>query len=315
MTPEMTKQFEAAFSDTLRRTMAEFQPDLVLCHHLYLLTAIVREQVTDIPVYGFCHNTDLRQMKKHDLEKDRIAAAIRSLDRIFVLRSDQMAEVAEIYDADTAKMTAVGMGYNRDVFHPAENMDRLDKGITATQLVFAGKITQKKGVLSLVRSLQWLDVPRDSLKLICAGGAGNEAEYRQITDLAKTSRYPIIFPGRMEQTKLADIYRESDIFVLPSFYEGIPLTVIEALACGCRVVVSDLPGVKDWLDEFVPGADIRYVTLPRLQNADEPLPEDLPAFEERLTKAINDSIHSGPSARADVSRISWERIAQMVTAV
>lgn len=323
MTPEMAKLFEAAFSETLGRTIAEFQPDLVLCHHLYLLTAIVREQVADIPVYGFCHNTDLRQMKKHGLERARIAAAIRSLDRIFVLRSDQMAEVAEIYDADTAKMTAVGMGYNRDIFYPSEKAAETDcahpetdkKIDSVTQLVFAGKITQKKGVLSLIRSLQGLDVPEGSLKLVCAGGAGNEAEYRQITDLAKTSRYPISFPGRMEQPKLADIYRASDIFVLPSFYEGIPLTVIEALACGCRVVVSDLPGVKDWLDEFVPGADIRYVTLPRLQNADEPLPEDLPVFEERLTQAISDSIHSGPSAQADVSRISWERIAQLVTDV
>ena len=96
MTPGMTGQFEAAFSNAVRRAMAEFQPDVVLCHHLYLLTAIVREIVTEIPVYGFCHNTDLRQMRKHGLERDHIAAAIRKLDRIFVLRSDQIREVQEV---------------------------------------------------------------------------------------------------------------------------------------------------------------------------------------------------------------------------
>ena len=47
------------------------------------------------------------------------------------------------------------------------------------------------------------------------------------------------------------------------------LTVIEALACGDRVVMTDLPGVKEWIDTYAPGADIRYVTLPLMRNVDE----------------------------------------------
>ncbi len=309
MTSDMVQRYIFAFAEVLRRTVNEFKPDLILCHHLYLLTAVVREQVKDIPVYGFCHNTDLRQMKKHGLEQERIKHAIRQLDRIFVLRKDQIEEVVSIYGADPARITAVGMGYNRKLFYP-DGKDRGSRDVT--HLIYAGKITQKKGVLSLLRSLNLLNEVPGSLDLICAGGAGNEEEYHQITDYSLQCRYPVSFPGRLDQEKLADLYRSSDIFVLPSFYEGIPLTIIEALACGCRVVVSDLPGVREWLEEFTCGADIRYVSLPGLHNTDEPIPEELPAFENRLASAISQSIHDASSAMADVSRISWERIVLMI---
>lgn len=307
MTPGMTGQFEAAFSNAVRRAMAEFQPDVVLCHHLYLLTAIVREIVTEIPVYGFCHNTDLRQMRKHGLERDRIAAAIRKLDRIFVLRSDQIREVQEVYGADPEKMTPIGMGYNRHVFFPTDRSQE-----SMTRLIYAGKITQKKGVRSLIQALSLINEPAGTLELVCAGGAGNEEEYREIVDLAKRCPYPITFTGRLDQKTLALWYNRSDIFVLPSFYEGIPLTVIEALACGCRVVISDLPGVREWLDEFVTGADIRYVPLPTIRNTDEAVEEELPAFEQRLADALRESIHSPTTGPCDVSRISWERIGNLV---
>lgn len=307
MTPEMTAQFEEAFGSAVHQALEEFQPDVVLCHHLYLLTAIVREMVTDIPVYGFCHNTDLRQMRKHSLERERIASAIRLLDRIFVLRSDQILEVQDVYGADPQKMLPIGMGYNRKIFFPEQ---RIPCG--KTRLIYAGKITQKKGVMSLVRALSSLFEPVGSIELICAGGAGNEEEYKEIREIASRSPHPIIFTGRLNQKDLAGWYNRSDIFVLPSFYEGIPLTVIEALACGCRVVISDLPGVREWLEEFVTGADIRYVTLPTIRNTDEAVPEELPAFETRLANALRESIHTAPSNPADVSRISWERIGKLV---
>ena len=56
---------------------------------------------------------------------------------------------------------------------------------------------------------------------------------------------------------------------MPSMYEGLPLTVIESLACGDRVVMTRLDGVADWLEDMIPDADIRYVDLPKMKGADE----------------------------------------------
>ena len=114
------------------------------------------------------------------------------------------------------------------------------------------------------------------------------------------------------------MYNASDIFVLPSFFDGLPLTIIEALACGDRVVVSELPGIREWIEQYTSGADVRYVPMPLMKNADEPVPESLPGFEERLADALYHSIQppeyeeTDDAVYADVSRISWEGIAEKV---
>lgn len=308
VTPQMEEQFRNAFLKVIKEAVRELQPDLILCHHLYLLTAIVREAFPEYRIYGFCHNTDLRQMKKTDLEREFIREQIRRLDHIFVPQRAQEEGVRDIYDADLKKITRVGMGYNNKIFRVA------DKGAKdgITRLVFAGKIAEKKGVMSLIRSLGYLKYEKEKLKIYLAGSTGNEEEYRVIKCLAEACPYEITFLGRLSQPELAKIYNRCDIFVLPSFFEGIPLTVIEALACGDRVVMTDLPGIREWLSEAAPKADVRFVRMPQMKNTDEPVPETLPAFEMRLAEALSESIFQGEQVRADVSGISWEKIAEKV---
>ena len=131
--------------------------------------------------------------------------------------------------------------------------------------------------------------------------------------MAREAPYPVIFTGRLSQEELADRYLESDLFVLPSFYDAIPLVVIEALACSCKVVVSELPGIRSWFDTNAGNADIRYVPLPGMQQADEPVREELPLFEERLAgeieKALRDPNRADPSA---VEGLSWKVLAEKV---
>lgn len=308
MTPEMVEAFRNAFLETIKKVVEEFDPEVILCHHLYLLTALVREYFPDRLVYGFCHNTDLRQMLKTELAREYIAEQIRKLDRIFVLQEAQKKMVMEIYQVDVKKMTVIGMGYNSMIFYPSNR--RVSDGVT--RLIFAGKIAEKKGVISLIRSLSLLPYRDEELEVYLAGGAGNEKEYEEITNLAKVCPYKVTFLGKMSQPDLAKMYNMCDIFVLPSFFEGLPLTVIEALACGDRVVMTNLPGIREWLDEYAPGADIRYIALPEMRNTDEPVVEALQGFERELAKVLEESIEAGETKTANVSRISWERIATEV---
>ncbi len=314
--------FEAAFLEVIGRTVEEFDPDLILCHHLYLLTAAVREHFPQRRVYGFCHNTDLRQMMKTDLRREYIRTQIRKLDRIFVPQEAQREGVLRIYDAAPEKITEVGMGYNNKIFF--RTGEKTADGVT--RIVFAGKIAEKKGVMSLIRSLSVLSARhggeercrKDRLLIRLAGSAGNREEYEEIRKMAGECPYEVEFTGRLSQPELAKVYNASDIFVLPSFFDGLPLTIIEALACGDRVVMSELPGIREWIEQYTSGADVRYVPMPRMKNADEPVPESLPGFEERLADALYHSIQSAECEKADgggyadVSRISWEGIAEKV---
>jgi glycosyltransferase involved in cell wall biosynthesis len=121
--------------------------------------------------------------------------------------------------------------------------------------------------------------------------------------------YP--FPHLPRETKadvllLAEKLNASDVFVLPSFYEGLPLVLIEALACGLQAICTDLPGIRPWMNRTVPNHGVCFVKPPEMENEDEALPESLLEFEQRLAAAI-DTIGFMPTADLDqVCQVSWD---------
>ena len=321
---------ERAFSKKLEEVMSVFSPDLILCHHLYLLTALVREKCPQIPIFAFCHNTDLRQMEKHDLEKERIVRNIQKLDKIFTPKEAQRQEVLRLYGVEPEKVINIGIGYNAevlglptgDVLSPhgiprrreirSASGEKYAKG-EYWDLLFAGKLGEKKGVFSLLRSLEALyQKGRKNFRLFMIGDNGNQEEKEEVYALAKTCSYPIYFLGRLDYADLIPWYEFSDCFLLPSFFDAVPMTVIESLACGNKVVLTALEGLEEFFSENLPTAPIYFVELPPRKNADEIPEEALPIFEERLEKQIALCMDSEYSKMISMGNLSWDGIAEKV---
>lgn len=252
MTPEMVQSFDAAFTAALDEVLAAFKPDLILVHHLYLLCSLVVRRAPGCRVAGISHSTDIRQMRKTDLERDRIRAAVGMLDGIFALHDAQAREIEEVYQVPASLIHVVGTGYNDAVFHRIDGL-RSDR---RHDMVFAGKIWQKKGVCSLLRAIDLLPYAPDVMTLRLAGGYSRREEYERIVEQAQECEHPVEFLGKLPQDRLARVYNQSEVFVLPSFFEGLPLVLIETMACGCKAVVTDLPGIRDWIDVQVPAAPL-----------------------------------------------------------
>lgn len=310
LTPVMAEQFKAAFIATVERAMCQARPNLVICHHLYLLTALVAQMGLDCPVVAVCHNTDLRQMRSHDLERDFICEGIQRLDGIFALHDAQVPEIAEVYGVDPRRIQVVGTGYNDAVFYPIDGL----RNPNLVRVIYAGKIARAKGVHSLLSCLGLLPFEKGGFELHMAGGHGVPEEYERAVWLAEQAPYPVAFEGKLSQPDLACLYNASDIFVLPSFFEGLPLVMVEALACGCKVVVTDLPGLRPWVQAQMPGAPVVYVEPPRMVGPDEPVAEDLLAFEERLAAALAEAAalpQPAPErARGYTEHLSWTSLAE-----
>lgn len=315
LAPGMAARFEQAFAAALKEADAAFRPDVVICHHLYLLAAVAREVLPHRPMGAVCHSTDLRQMATHGLARERILAAVRGLDAVLALHGEQKREIERVYGVDPGRVQVVGTGYDRATFSREGRV--LGAGPLAeerpAELVFVGKIARKKGVLSLLEALDLMDAPTGA-RLRLVGGAGDEAEHALVRERAGRCRHPVELAGRLSDEDLVAAYRSSDVFVLPSFFEGLPLVTVEALACGCSVVMTDLPGVRPWLAEHVPDAPIAYVEPPRMTGVDEPDPAELPAFERRLARALEEAL-ARPPRFCDTEAVSWERVAGRIAAL
>ena len=88
---------------------------------------------------------------------------------------------------------------------------------------------------------------------------------------------------------MAALMRKVHIFVLPSFSEGLPLVLMEALASGCRLIATSLPGIREILGES-PGRMIQLLDIPELETVDVPYDKDLPYLEDMLVAALRAGI-------------------------
>ena len=81
--------------------------------------------------------------------------------------------------------------------------------------------------------------------------------------------------------------RKKDIFVLPSYFEGLGLIAVEALGSGVFVVSSEIKGLIEFLGEEINSNNvIEYVKLPKIYDTDKAVEEEKPEFVKRLVKKI-----------------------------
>lgn len=329
LTDEQLSQFRAAFAKVIQEADAGFQPDLVICHHLYYLTALTREALPHRTVVGISHATDLRQYQQHDLGHKFISEQIPKLDSICALSIAHREDILRLFDVDPDKVKVIGTGYDPELFNTtgrgteqlaataseviahASGEDASSwRNVSEPILLYVGKIGYKKGVLSLVRTLKFLKDAKVPYKAVFVGGHSTPEEYEHIRAEAEDAALPITFTGALNTEQLSLIYKYADVMVLPSFFEGIPLVMAEALACGCRVVATDLPGIRPFYDHFLEDACIRYVRPPAMGNVDTPIEEELPGFEFRLADALTEALMGdGRCACEDLSPLHWKNVA------
>ena len=313
--------WKKAFTEKIKEVILRFKPDVIISHHLYLLTAIVADICRNefknekIILKGICHNTDLRQYQKIDLERDFIKSNIKMLNKTFYPSEFHREMAVKLFDLDESNNEVIGIGFNDKIFKRDDALEgssesKSNKRVKESKLLYVGKISIKKGVLSLIKAINKLDDENITLDII--GGAGDKKECDEIVEESKKSKSKINIMKAKTQVELAKEYSSHEIFILPSFSEGIPIVPLEAMACGCKVVISDLPGVKKFYEENVVAANIKYVTLPKLSNVDDANDEELEKYEDRLANAIRESINDKKTLVPDLSKISWENIAKKI---
>lgn len=302
LTSEMVAQIRTAFDEVLDEVLHDFAPDLVICHHLYLVTSHFAMRDWPCPIVGISHSTDLRQFNTIPLERKAIAAGVNRLTRVFALQRAQAHEIHTVFGVDEEKIDVVGTGYNDREFRLLEGVDRVSHS-----LVYVGKIWKQKGVPNLLKALDLLSKEYGDVHLDLVGGHSNHDEYDDIISQSKTCMSSFCFRGKISQDDLVRAYNRAEVFVLPSLSEGLPLVIIEALACGCKVVVTDLPGIREWIDSVMANGPVIYVTPPKMSDDGSIPPALARRFEEDLAQALAQAF-ALPGQPADVKNLSWKGV-------
>ena len=283
LSEEDLREYEAAFSGVLETAVQGFKPDIIHSHHLWIVSSVTRQLFPNIPMVTTCHGSDLRQFQNCPHLQEKVLSGCREIDRVMALSEAQKQDIIRLYNLTPDKIMVVGAGYNDSLFY-------LDTKSSSdpVQLVYAGKLSNAKGVPWMLRALQTITSPSWRMHLV---GSGSGEEKEQCLLMAKELGQKVYVHGPLSQENLATILRRSHILVLPSFYEGLPLVILEALASGCRLVATDLPGTR----EILGNTNLECISLvgtPRLRLIDQPYQEDEYSFERNLRKAIQQQINA-----------------------
>jgi glycosyltransferase involved in cell wall biosynthesis len=318
-TPDMLERYLAAFESAIQKAVEGFQPDIIHSNHLWLLTALCRTLFPDTPVCVTSHGTELRQMVNASHLSPYVTGSCRWVDLVFALHEENQRKIMEVYGIGPERIRIIGCGFREDLFG---SEDRCEPASCREELIlaYAGKISVPKGVPWLIEAMRLIRPPKGKRVRLLLVGSSSQDAFDSIRSRA-AGLENVDFLGALSQEELAKIFCRSDVFVLPSFFEGLPLVVLESMACGCRIVTTDLPGLDSWMPlGLVEEGFVETVPLPRLIGPDRPDPRDLPEFVEALAQAVNRQLERAAACESnpDFSRwlapLSWKEIVKQIEA-
>ncbi|PLY04096.1 MAG: glycosyl transferase family 1 [Desulfuromonas sp.] len=278
LSPAQLEIYCHTFERKLEDAVERWQPDLIHSHHLWLLTSLARRKFTEIPLITSCHGSDLRQFHTCPHLQERVLSGCRDVDIVCALSEIQKLEIAQLYGIPEERIRVVGAGYEKRRFYQPQEKKHSDR----PQLLYAGKLSRAKGVPWLLQALTQLPAGSFDFHLV---GDSSGPEKEEILALAAPLGDAIHIHGKLEQEKLADLMRASDIFILPSFFEGLPLVLLEALACGCRIITTALPGVSE-LFSGIESERVELIDLPQMIAIDAPHPAEEELFVADLKQTV-----------------------------
>ena len=172
---------------------------------------------------------------------------LRRADHIFCLNSDDRDYLIQTGERPAASVTRIYPGADPVYAAAAEGRDYT----RCERLLFAATWRKNKGVEDLVPAFLELARSHATLRLVVVGAGVPESVVR--------SHFPDSLQGRIaclsptDEWSMAQAFADADVFLLPSLFEGTPLTLVQAMMSGLPIVTTNTCGMKDVIADGVNG--------------------------------------------------------------
>lgn len=244
------------------------------------------------------HGADLYALRGRawDVVKRFVAGRASAVTVVSSAMKDQLAKLG----VPGGKVMVQSMGVDlSERFTPDPSVPR-----SSREILFVGRLVEKKGVRHLLDAMPAVLEEIPDARLTIAGFGPEEAALReQVSRLGLDGS--VRFLGAVRQADLPGLYRQAALFVAPFVeatggdQEGLGLVLVEAIGCGCPVLVGRVPAVADVMG---PGYEDLIVD-----------PADTEAFAKRILVALNDPVRlqdrMGTLRRDLATRFDWASVA------
>lgn len=193
--------------------------------------------------------------------REILPRGLRECDAVICVSNFTRDEAMELFDLEPDRLHVVPSGVDRDFYRPIGESKELEavrgkRNLPMSFFICVATLEPRKNLEGLLRAMARLrEIMPDPPKLVCVGRRGFQATglRRMVRDLNLGNE--VFFIGYVERREIPILYNLALALVVPSFYEGFGLPVLEAMACGTPVVSSDCPALKE-----TGGAAARYVS-------------------------------------------------------
>lgn len=177
------------------------------------------------------YGKDSQQAYKARLIEEKIFS---EADQIVVTTPLTKQMILDRYKTHPEKVAVIPNYVLTDVFLPIE---KKKEKVDNNRICFVGRLDKQKNLSALFEALKGLDV-----ELVIVGSGPLK---KILKEEAHKNSLSVRFLGNIPHRQLPEILNSSDLFILPSYYEGHPKALLEAMACGLPVIGTDVSGIRE----------------------------------------------------------------------
>lgn len=157
----------------------------------------------------------------------------RTADFIILTSEHARAYIIKRYRIDPRKITVTRNPVDTTLFRP------LGLKKKPRSLIYVGRLEKEKNPLAVLKAMVGLDM---AMTLTIAGRGSLEKELRHY---AAQNGLKVEFRGNIPNNQLPQTLNQHELFIMPSFYEGSPKALLEAMACGMAVIATNVRGINE----------------------------------------------------------------------